>query len=50
MVEVTHRVLCTWWLLGLALKRPWLALGVCQPIVLTIITKVMLVNKWVWPK
>ena len=22
---VTGRVLCTWWLLGLALKRPWLA-------------------------
>ena len=24
---VTGRVLCTWWLLGLALKRPWLAPG-----------------------
>ena len=24
---VTRRVLCTWWLLGLALKRPWLAPG-----------------------
>ena len=24
---VTGRVLCTWWLLGLALKRPWLVLG-----------------------
>ena len=24
---VTHRVLYTWWLLGLALKRPWLVLG-----------------------
>ena len=24
---VTGRVLCKWWLLGLALKRPWLALG-----------------------
>jgi len=24
---VTGRVLCTWWLLGLALKRPWLILG-----------------------
>ena len=24
---VTHRVLCMWWLLGLALKMPWLALG-----------------------
>ena len=24
---VTDRVLCTWWLLGLALKRPWLAPG-----------------------
>ena len=24
---VTRRVLCTWWLLGLALKRPWLAQG-----------------------
>ena len=23
---VTGRVLCTWWQLGLALKRPWLAL------------------------
>ena len=25
--EVTGRVLCTWWLLGLALKRPWLVPG-----------------------
>ena len=24
---VTRRVLCTWWLLGLALKRPWLVPG-----------------------
>jgi len=24
---LTGRVLCTWWLLGLALKRPWLAPG-----------------------
>ena len=24
---VTGRVLCTWWLLGLALKRPWLVPG-----------------------
>jgi len=24
---VIHRVLCTWWLLGLALKRPWLVPG-----------------------
>ena len=24
---VTRRVMCTWWLLGLALKRPWLAPG-----------------------
>ena len=24
---VTRRVLCTWWLLTLALKRPWLAPG-----------------------
>ena len=24
---VTHRVLCTWWLLPLALKRPWLVPG-----------------------
>ena len=24
---VTSRVLCTWWLLGLAFKRPWLAPG-----------------------
>ena len=24
---VTSRVLCTWWLLGLALKRPWLVPG-----------------------
>ena len=24
---VTGRVLCTWWLLGLALKRPWLVSG-----------------------
>ena len=24
---VTGRVLCTWWLLGLALKRSWLAPG-----------------------
>ena len=24
---VTHRVLYTWWLLGLALKRPWLVPG-----------------------
>ena len=23
---VTHRVLCTWWLLGLAVKGPWLGL------------------------
>ena len=22
--EVTHRVTCTWWLLGLAVKVPWL--------------------------
>ena len=22
----THTVLCTWWLLGLAIKGPWLAL------------------------
>ena len=24
---VIRRVLCTWWLLGLALKRPWLVPG-----------------------
>ena len=24
---VTHRVTCTWWLLGLAVKAPWLGLG-----------------------
>ena len=24
---VTYRMLCIWWLLGLALKRPWLAPG-----------------------
>ena len=24
---VTGRVLCTWWLLGLPLKRPWLVSG-----------------------
>jgi len=28
---VTGRVLCTWWLLGLAFKRPWLALGGTPP-------------------
>ena len=28
---VTHRVLCTWWLLGLALKRPSLVLGGAPP-------------------
>ena len=27
MGGVTGRVLCTWWLLGLALKRPWLVPG-----------------------
>ena len=27
MGGVTCRLLCTWWLLGLALKRPWLAPG-----------------------
>ena len=27
MGGVTHRVLCTWWLQGLAVKGPWLALG-----------------------
>ena len=27
MGGVTDRVLCTWWLLGLALKRPWLVPG-----------------------
>ena len=31
---VTGRVLCTWWLLGLALKRPWLVPG-GQPHALT---------------
>ena len=31
---VTCRVLCTWWLLGLALKRPWLVPG-GQPHALT---------------
>ena len=31
---VTGRVLCTWWLLGLALKRPWLVHG-GQPHTLT---------------
>ena len=25
--RVTHRVTCTWWLLGLAIKGPWLGLG-----------------------
>ena len=25
--EVTHRVRCTWWLLGLAVKAPWLGPG-----------------------
>ena len=25
--RVTHRVTCTWWLLGLAVKVPWLGLG-----------------------
>ena len=24
---VTHRVLCTWWLLGLAVEGPWLGTG-----------------------
>ena len=24
---VTRRVLCTWWLLGLAVEGPWLGLG-----------------------
>ena len=24
---VTHRLLCTWWLLGLAMKGPWLGPG-----------------------
>ena len=28
---VTHRVTCTWWLLGLALKRPWSVPGVPPP-------------------
>ena len=28
---VTDRVLCTWWLLGLALKGPWLVLGGLLP-------------------
>ena len=27
MGGVTGRVVCTWWLLGLALKRPWLVPG-----------------------
>ena len=27
MGGVTHRVLCTWQLLGLAVKEPWLALS-----------------------
>ena len=27
MDEVTHRVLCIWRLLGLAVKGPWLAMG-----------------------
>ena len=27
---VTHRVTCTWWLLGLAVKEPWLAPGDCM--------------------
>ena len=25
--RVTRRVACTWWLLGLAVKGPWLGLG-----------------------
>ena len=27
MGGVTHRVTCTWWLPGLAVKVPWLGLG-----------------------
>ena len=30
MGGVTHRVTCTWWLLGLAVKVPWF--GPCGPI------------------
>ena len=26
-MHVTHRVTCTWWLLGLAVKAPWLGPG-----------------------
>ena len=28
---VNHRVTCTWWLLGLALKGPWLGPGGAPP-------------------
>ena len=28
---VTHRVTCTWWLPGLALKGPWLGPGAPPP-------------------
>ena len=42
---VTGGVLCTWWLLGLALKRPWLVPR-GQPH--DNADYYMLVNEWVW--
>ena len=35
MGGVTRRVLCTWWLLGLTVKRPWLGLGEPPPALTT---------------